>query len=78
MPEVIIKYKKPETLKILKGLAKYFDFKVTTDKSKKKSSLDDILVPGDKTLNISELEDIFTGSGIDASKLREEAWKRSK
>ena len=78
MPEVIIKYKKPETLKILKGLAKYFDFKVATDKSKKKSSLDDILILGDKTLNISELEDIFTGSGIDAKKLREEAWKRSK
>jgi len=78
MPEVTIKYKKPETLKILKGLAKYFDFKVTTDKSKKKASLDDILIPGDKTLNISELEDVFTGSGIDAKKLREEAWKRPK
>jgi hypothetical protein len=78
MPEVTVKYKKPETLKILKGLAKYFDFKVTADKSKKKSSLDDILIPGDKTLNISELENIFTGSGIDARKLREEAWKRPK
>ncbi|HEY5327562.1 MAG TPA: hypothetical protein VIJ27_11230 [Mucilaginibacter sp.] len=78
MPEVTIKYKKPETLKILKGLAKYFDFKVTDNKSEKKSSLDDILVPGDKTLNISELENIFTGSGIDAKQLREEAWKRPK
>jgi len=78
MPEVIIKYKRPETLKILKGLAKYFDFKVETDKTKKEPSLSDILVPGDKALNIAELEDIFTGSGIDARKLREEAWKRSK
>ena len=78
MPEVTIKYKNPETLKILKGLAKYFDFKVTADKEKKKSSLDDILIPGDKTLNISELEGLFTGSGIDAKKLREEAWKRPK
>jgi uncharacterized protein (DUF427 family) len=34
MPEVTIKYKKPETLKILKGLAKYFDFKIA-DKAKK-------------------------------------------
>ncbi len=78
MPEVIIKYKKPETLKILRGLAKYFDFKISADKSKKKSSLDDILIPGDKTLNFSELEDVFTGGGIDAKKLREEAWKRPK
>ena len=75
MPEVIIKYKKPETLKILKGLAKYFDFKVNANKSEKKSSGADILVSGDKTLNISELENIFTGSGIDAKQLREEAWK---
>jgi hypothetical protein len=78
MPEVIIKYKKPETLKILKGLAKYLDFKVAADKDTKKSPLDDILIPGDKTLNIAKLEDIFTGSGIDARKLREQAWKRLK
>jgi hypothetical protein len=78
MPEVTIKYKKPETLKILRGLAKYFDFKIATDKVKKKPSLDDILIPGDKTLNISKLENIFTGSGIDAKKLREQTWKRSK
>jgi hypothetical protein len=30
MPEVTITYKKPETLKILKGLAKYFDFKISS------------------------------------------------
>jgi len=78
MPEVIIKYKKPETLKILKGLAKYLDFKVTSGNSKKKTALDDILIPGDKTLDISELEDVFTGSGIDAGKLREESWKRAR
>ncbi|MBB3057073.1 MULTISPECIES: hypothetical protein [Mucilaginibacter] len=78
MPEVVITYKKPETLKILKSLAKYLDFKMSSDKNKKQSSLDDILIPGDKTLNISELENIFTGSGIDAKKLREEAWKRTK
>lgn len=28
MPEVIIKYKKPETPKILGSLAKYLDFKL--------------------------------------------------
>ncbi|MFI5137281.1 MAG: hypothetical protein ACHQIM_05590 [Sphingobacteriales bacterium] len=34
------------------------------------------IIPGDKTMKISELEKIFTGSGIDAKKLREDAWKR--
>ncbi len=33
MPEVIIKYKNPGTLKILKSLAKYLDFKVSKEKS---------------------------------------------
>jgi hypothetical protein len=77
MPEVVIRYKKPGTLKILKGLAKYFDFELSSNKPEKKSSLDDILIPGDKTLNISELKDVFTGSAIDAKQLREKAWKRS-
>jgi hypothetical protein len=76
MPEVVIKYKKPETLKILKSLAKYLDFKVTPDNSKK--NLDNIFIPGDKSLSISELEEVFTGKGIDAKKLREYAWKRGK
>ena len=74
MPEVVIKYKKPETLKILKGLAKYFDFKVS--ETKNAESLRDILIKGDKNLSITELEEIFTGSNIDAKKLRQEAWKR--
>jgi hypothetical protein len=76
MGEITIKYNKPETLKIIKSLAKYLDFKVSSDKIK--SSINDILIPGDKTLDISELEDVFTGSGIDSKKLRDQAWKRTK
>ena len=76
MPEVIIKYKKPETLKILKGLAKYFDFKISSPKNKLNQPLEDILIPGDKTLDISSLNEIFTGKNIDASDLRKEMWKR--
>ena len=45
MPEVTITYKKPETLKVLKGLAKYLDFKVSSGKVKK-NNIDDILIPG--------------------------------
>jgi hypothetical protein len=76
MPEVVIKYKKPETLKILKGLAKYFDFKISSPKEKQKKSLDDILIAGDKSLDISSLTEIFSGKNLDASELRKEMWKR--
>jgi len=76
MPEVIIKYKKPETLKILKGLAKYFDFKISPSKEKQKKSLDDILIAGDKSLDISSLSEIFTGKNLEAVELRKEMWKR--
>jgi len=75
MPEVVIKYKKPETLKILKGLAKYFDFTVAPDKSKKKTRFENILIPGDKSIDISGLEEVFTNSKMDAKQLRE-SWKR--
>lgn len=77
MPEVTIKYKKPETLKILKGLARYLDFQVANG-SKKKRSFDDIIIPGDKNADISALQEVFTGKNIDAKKLREELWKRNK
>ena len=78
MPEVVIKYKKPETLKILRGLAKYLDFKVDSTDNKKRHNLDDILIPGDQSIDISELEEAFAGSNIDAKKLREDSWKRAK
>lgn len=58
MPEITIKYRKPETLKVLKGLAKYFDFKITSSPiasplEKESPSIDDILMPGNKKLDIS-------------------------
>lgn len=95
MPEVTITYEKPETLKILKALAKYLDFKMSSSATKKKEkSLDDILVPGEKakefsvngvtmipgdpSIDITELRKIFTEKNLDAKKLREEAWRRPK
>jgi hypothetical protein len=74
MPEVIIKYKKPETLKMLKSLAKYLDFHVSGDRDVVNS--DNVLVPGDKTLDIEALREVFTGKNIDARELRKSAWKR--
>lgn len=93
MPEVTIKYEKPETLKILKGLAEYFDFEIDSStngkllddvlvpseqKSRKEYSINGVtIIPGDPTADINELRKVFSGKNIDAKKLRE-AWKRPK
>jgi hypothetical protein len=76
MPEIIITYKKPETLKILKSLAKYFDFTVSSGKKELKNVNGVTVIPGDKNIDTSELEEIFTRNNIDAAKLRKEAWQR--
>ncbi|CAN5422490.1 hypothetical protein BH09BAC6_BH09BAC6_04260 [soil metagenome] len=76
MPEVTIKYKKPETLKILKGLAKYFDFKVTTEKDTLLSVNGVTIIPANKNVDTTDLEKLFTEKNIDAAKLRKEAWQR--
>jgi hypothetical protein len=78
MPEVTIKYKKPETLKILKGLAKYFDFKVSPEKSKAISINGVTIIPADKNIGPSDLTELFTGRDIDAAKLRKDAWQRKR
>jgi len=77
MPQVIIDYEKPETLKLLKGLAKDWNFKITTA-LQKGSSPDDILVKGDSSIVPDDLSDIFLGRGLDAKKLRETAWQRKR
>lgn len=76
MPEVTIKYKKPETLKILKGLAKYFDFKISAKKSEPFTINGVTIIPADKNVDTSDLTKLFTGKDIDAAKLRKEAWQR--
>ena len=77
MPEVTITYEKPETLKMLKDLAKRFDFKVLSGKAKK-SNIDDILMPGDKSLDISALNDVFAGKNLDAKELRAKMWEKAR
>jgi len=79
MPEVIIKYKKPETLKILKSLAKYFDFKVSTEKPKKKEpyKINGVtIIPASEAFDPTDMTELFTEKNIDAAKLRKEAWQR--
>lgn len=77
MPLATIDYKKPETLKVLKGLAKYLGFTVVDDKKKSKSN-DSIITQGDPSIVPEDLSDIFSSRGIDGKKLREKAWQRTK
>ena len=76
MPEVIIKYKKPETLKILKGLAKYFDFTIAKTENKSRKVNGVTILPADKTIVPSDLANLFSNKNLDAEKLRKEAWQR--
>lgn len=76
MPEVVIKYKKPETLRIIKSLAKYLDFVVADNKGKRNVKESVTIIPGDKDINIDELSQIFTANNAEALQLRKEAWQR--
>ena len=76
MPEVVIKYKKPETLKILKSLAKYLDFKVSSSKVDPVSINGVTIIPADKNVDPSDLTELFTRTNVDAANLRKEAWQR--
>ena len=78
MPEVVIKYKKPETLKMLKSMAKYFDFIVSPKKEKMVSVNGVTIIPADKKIDISSLEKIFSGKNIKPAELRASAWRRTK
>jgi len=78
MPQITINYKKPETLKILKGLAKYLDFDIQKEK-KSISVINGVSVlPGNSSIDTSDLTEIFSGKGINAAQLRKEAWTRNK
>lgn len=76
MPEVIVKYKDHKTLKMQKEMAKYFIFSVITtgrDKEPEKKEINGVpVISGDKTIDTSELESIFSGKNIDPEQLRKE------
>jgi hypothetical protein len=79
MPEVIITYKKPETLKVLKILAKYLDFEISSPKTKKETKPYKIkgvtIIPATEKFDQSDITDIFTENNSDAAKLKKEAWQ---
>ena len=78
MPEVYIKYKKPKTLKMIKALAEYLDFEIFTVKEKKAKINGVTVIPADKSIDVSEMEAIFSGKNLDAKELRQKAWQRTK
>jgi len=76
MPEVTISYKKPETLKILKGLAKYFDFTISSKKDQPYQIKGVTILPATEKFDDSDVSDLF--KDIDAAKLRKESWERKR
>jgi histidinol phosphatase-like PHP family hydrolase len=86
MKEAIIKYDNPKTLDILKSLAKYFDFSISSVKDAKQNDSQREIkyingipyIEGNAAIDIAELSEIFTGKNIDAKKIRKEEWQRKK
>jgi hypothetical protein len=81
MQEVVIKYNNPQTLKLLKDLSKYFDFVISKPKYAKNDSIvskHPAIIPGDHSIDISELHEIFSEENIDAKELRNKTWQRRK
>jgi len=82
MPEIIIKYKNKRALEVLHDFAKYFDFEIRLPHSSRKENQIDLnsitVIPGDSSIDTSDLHEIFTGRNINPSELRKNAWKRKK
>lgn len=85
MSEITVKYKSKRALEALKDLSKYFDFSIVMpgvrekNKNPKTSKLNGItIVPGDSSIDTSDLTNVFSGRNIDPQKLRKEAWQRRK
>ncbi len=74
MPEVKIKYNNPKTLRVLKVLAKHFDFVIKNDYQIRGVSI----TSTDKSINITELENVFSNKDINVRTLRNEVWQRKK
>ena len=82
MKEVIIKYKSNKTLAALKDLGKYLGFSVSEQVVSSKSENSYIngvtLIPGDESIDVTELQEVFTGKGLVVTQLRNAGWKREK
>lgn len=81
MPELVIKYKSNKTLEALLNIAKYFDFSIEKTEKVKKNKINNsngvMIIPADSSVNISELETIFSNKNIDFQNIRNKAWLRN-
>ena len=81
MPEITIKYQHPKTLKALKTLSEFLDFTVSPSPKKEKEDYIYIngvpVIPGDKSIDISDMDELISRNKMDAKKLRQ-AWHRNK
>ena len=82
MPEITIKYKNKKTLEALIDFSKYFDFSVVLPNKKTVEKISYIngveIILADKSIDISETENIFTGKNIISKEVRKTAWQRKK
>ena len=80
MHEVIVKYKNQRTLKALTALGEYLGFTLSEPDAKTKNATYEIngvpVESGDPSIDVHELNTVFTGKDVDASKLRKSAWQR--
>lgn len=85
MPEITIKYTNSKTLKVLKALSEYLDFSLAKPEKKGNQELSEGLIyingvpviPGDKSIDISDMGEIMSRNNMDAKKLRQ-SWQRNK
>ena len=82
MPEITIKYKNKKNLDALIDFSKYFDFSVVLPNKKTVEKISNIngvtIISANKSIDISEIENIFTGKNIIAKEIRKAAWQRKK
>jgi len=82
MPELVIKYKSKRTLDALLDISRYFGFSVILPKKAKPDKefqLNGVtILTADNTIDVSELETVFTDKGIDAKQLRRDSWQRGR
>ncbi len=80
MKEVVIKYKSNKALEALRDLGKYLGFSISDTpiyKADPQPSINGVaVIPGDQTVDFSELKNVLTGKGLNANELRKSGWQR--
>ena len=82
MPEITIKYTGSKTLKVLIALSEYLGFVISKPQKKEQKGLIYIngiaVVPGDRSIDISDMSELISNNNMDAKRLRNDAWQRNK